>query len=68
MRAAEKDRQRGEHRERRKKSLVRRFSSDKYKLGIITDLIVYKPETNCYSKEDAITDAIITDAFETIDA
>ena len=52
-----------ERREERKKTFGGRFSPDKYKLGIIPDLIVYKPETNCYSKEDTITDA-----FDTVDA
>ena len=61
--ARERERQRGEKRERRKKTFGGRFSPDKYKLGIIPDLIVYKPETNCYSKEDTITDA-----FDTVDA
>lgn len=61
--ARKRERQRGEKRERRKKTFVERFSPDKYKLGIIPDLIVYKPETNCYSKEDTITDA-----FDTVDA
>ena len=61
--ARERERQRGEKSERRKKTFVEGFSRDKYKLVIILNLIVYKPETNCYSKEDTITDA-----FDTVDA
>ena len=58
-----RERQRDEKRERRKKTFGGRFSPDKYKLGIILNLIVYRSETNCYSKEDTITDA-----FDTVDA
>ena len=61
--ARERERQRGEKRERREKTFVGRFSRDKYKLAIILNLIVYRSETNCYSKEDTITDA-----FDTVDA
>ena len=61
--ARKRERQRGEKREQRKKTFVERFSRDKYKLGIILNLIVYRSETNCYSKEDTITDA-----FDTVDA